>query len=169
MAAALACAVVGCAPSTPAPTPPAATSSIPPLPTRAQPKLQTMKLWMGAEEVTAELALTRDEITTGMMFRTNVPGNEGMLFVFNEPYQAGFWMKNCPHSLSAAYIDPEGLILEVRRLEAQNTNSVIAQTDRVQYVLEMDEGWFDRKGIQPGMRIRTERGSLKETFFGRKR
>jgi uncharacterized protein len=157
------CAVSGCKPATP-PVPPA--SSEPALPTKAQPKLQTMKLWMGPEEVTAELALTSEQIHTGMMFRTNVPDNEGMLFVFDPPYKASFWMTNCPHSLSAAYIDPQGVILEVRHLEAFNAIPEVAKTDRVQFVLEMDDGWFDRKGIKPGTLIRTERGTLHETFFG---
>ena len=139
----------------------------PALPTQAQAKLQTMKLWMGAEEVTAELALTREQEMTGLMFRTNMDENAGMLFVFPAPYQAAFWMKNCPLPLSAAYIDPNGRILEVVALHAQDTNAVVAKTADVQYVLEMNEGWFKRHNIPDGTLIRTERGSLRETFFGR--
>lgn len=139
----------------------------PALPTEAQPKLQTMKLWMGAEEVTAELALTREQQTVGLMFRTNMDENAGMLFVFPGTYQASFWMKNCPMPLSAAYIDPNGRILEVVALHAQDTNAVMAKTADVQYVLEMNDGWFKRHNISDGTLIRTERGSLRETFFGR--
>jgi uncharacterized membrane protein (UPF0127 family) len=167
MLAVLACAAAGCNPSQPIAPPAASTTTDPNIPTHAQAPLKTMKLWMGAEEVTAELALTGPQIRTGMMFRTNTVDNEGMLFVFTAPYRASFWMKNCPLPLSAAYIDPDGVILEVRRLEAQNTNSVVASSDRVQYVLEMKEGWFDRKGIAPGTLIKTEYGTLKETFMGR--
>ena len=68
----------------------------PNLPTAAQPKLQTMKLWLGAEEMLAELALTGQQMQTGMMFRTNMAENAGMLFVFPVPHRASFWMKNCP-------------------------------------------------------------------------
>jgi uncharacterized membrane protein (UPF0127 family) len=159
---------VGCrnnssAPGTPTPASP---PGMPALPTQAQPKLQTMKLWMGAQEVTAELALTGPQQMTGMMFRTNEPENEGMLFVFPGPFQASFWMKNCPLPLSAAYIDPGGRILEIVSLHAQETNAVVAKTSNVQYVLEMNEGWFKRHGIDEGTLIRTEKGSLRETFFG---
>jgi uncharacterized protein len=124
-----------------------------------------MKLWLGAEEMVAELALTSEQVQTGMMFRTNMAENAGMLFVFSQPHRAGFWMKNCPLPLSAAYIDPEGVIIEIRELQAHNTNSVVASSERVQFVLETNQGWFERHKVSAGMVVRTERGSLMETFF----
>ena len=139
----------------------------PNLPTVAQPKLQTMKLWLGAEEMVAELALTFEQVQTGMMFRTNLAENAGMLFVFSAPHRASFWMKNCPLPLSAAYIDPEGVILEIRELQPHNTNAVVASSERVQFVLETNQGWFERHKVTPGMVVRTERGSLLEMFFRR--
>jgi uncharacterized membrane protein (UPF0127 family) len=138
----------------------------PGLPTAAQPKLQTMKLWLGAEEMVAELALTGLQMQTGMMFRTNLAENAGMLFVFPEPQRASFWMKNCPLPLSAAYIDPEGVILEIRDLQPYNTNSVVASSEQVQFVLETNQGWFGRHHVTTGMVVRTEQGSLRATFFG---
>ncbi|MCX6922448.1 MAG: DUF192 domain-containing protein [Verrucomicrobia bacterium] len=155
----------GCKQAASSATEPVESSS---LPTAAQPKLQTMKLWLGAEEMEAELALTHQQVQTGMMFRTNMAENAGMLFVFGEPHRAGFWMKNCPLPLSAAYIDPEGVILEIRKLEPHNTNSVTAETDRVQFVLETNQGWFERHKVTPGMVVRTERGTLMETFLSRR-
>jgi uncharacterized protein len=135
------------------------------LPTAAQPKLQTMKLWLGAEEMVAELALTGVQQQTGMMFRTNMAENAGMLFVLPVPQRASFWMKNCPLPLSAAYIDPEGVILEIHNLEPHNTNSVVADSGNVQFVLETNEGWFKRHNVTTGMVIRTEHGTLKDTFL----
>jgi uncharacterized membrane protein (UPF0127 family) len=88
-----------------------------------------------------------------------------MLFVFPAPYQASFWMKNCPLPLSAAYIDPEGVILEIHDLQPHNTNSVWASSDRVQFVLEVNQGWFGRHKVTTGMVVRTEHGSLSGTFF----
>ena len=155
----------GCKESAPTP---AAQEIAPPVPTAAQPKLQTMKLWLGAEEMTAELALSGIQLQTGMMFRTNLAENAGMLFVFSVPHRASFWMKNCPLPLSAAYIDPEGVILEVHELQAHNTNSVVAASERVQFVLEANQGWFDRHKVKPGMVLRTEQGTLQDTFFRRR-
>lgn len=147
--------------------PPAGAEAGPSLPTAAQPKLQTMKLWLGAEEMVTELALTGEQAQTGMMFRTNMAENAGMLFVFPAPYRASFWMKNCPLPLTAAYIDPEGVILELHDLQRYNTNSVVASSERVQFVLEANQGWFGRHNVTTGMVVRTERGPLRETFFKR--
>ena len=134
-------------------------------PTEAQPHLPTLKLWLGAEVLDTELATTARQMQTGMMFRTNMEENAGMLFVFPQPHQTAFWMKNTLVPLSAAYIDPEGVILEIHPLQPYDTNAVVAATDRVQYVLETPQGWFDRHHLHPGMVIRTERGTLRATFF----
>jgi hypothetical protein len=137
------------------------------LPTQAQPKLPTMKIYLGAETLDAELALTEQQTRTGMMFRTNILETDAMIFVLPVPQRASFWMKNCPHSLSAAYINPDGVIQEIHHLEKNDTNSVVAANDNIQYVLEVNDDWFQRHNISTGTVIRTEKGSLAETFFGR--
>ncbi|HEY5296980.1 MAG TPA: DUF192 domain-containing protein [Verrucomicrobiae bacterium] len=137
------------------------------LPTHAQPKLPTMKIYLGAETLDAELALTPKEEMTGMMFRTNIQETEAMLFILPMPQRAAFWMKNCPESLSAAYIDPGGVIQEIHHLEKNDTNAVVAANNDIEFVLETKDGWFARHRINPGAIIRTDRGSLSETFFGK--
>lgn len=149
------------------PAEPAESAGIDPgLPTQAQAKLPTMKIWIGAEEMVAELALTEEQERTGMMFRTNLAENAGMLFPLPSTQRASFWMKNCPLPLSAAYIDPEGVIQEVHDLHANDTNAVVAAADNVRFVLETSDGWFARHHIGKGVAVRTERGPLMQTFFG---
>jgi hypothetical protein len=155
--------LAGCKKSGDGPTPPAAGD--PSLPTHAQPKLPTMKIYLGAETLDAELALTEPQERTGMMFRTNLQETDAMLFVLPVPQRASFWMKNCPESLSAAYIGPDGVIGEIHHLEKNDTNGVVAASDNIQYVLETKDGWFTRHNISPGTVIRTGKGSLPETFF----
>jgi uncharacterized membrane protein (UPF0127 family) len=135
------------------------------LPKQAQPKLRTMKIYLGAEQLDAELALTAMEEMTGMMYRTNIQETDAMIFILPVPQRASFWMKNCPESISAAYISPDGTIQEIHHLEKNDTNAVVAATDNIQFVLETKEGWFNRHNIAPGTVIRTERGSLAETFL----
>ncbi len=135
------------------------------LPKLAQPKLPTIKIYVGPETLDAELATTRQEEMTGMMFRTNIQETDSMLFVLPVPQRASFWMKNCPESLSAAYITPDGVIEEIRHLEKNDTNSVVAASDNIQYVLETKDGWFARHNINTGTVITTGKGSLAETFF----
>jgi len=139
------------------------------LPTQAQPKLPTLKIYLGAETLDAELATTPREVQTGMMFRTNVTDQSAMLFIFSRPFQAAFWMKNCPDSLSAAYISPDGVIQEIHHLEKYDTNSVVAAKPDIQYVLEVNDGWFQRHNVNTGMLVRTELGSLQQTFFQNRR
>ena len=135
------------------------------LPQHAQPKLPTMKIYLGAETFDAELALTEQEEMTGMMFRTNIPETDAMLFVLSYPQRANFWMKNCPESISAAYITADGVIREIHHLEKNDTNGVVAARDDIQFVLETKEGWFARHNIASGTVITSEKGSLAETFL----
>ncbi|MEI7807542.1 MAG: DUF192 domain-containing protein [Verrucomicrobiota bacterium] len=135
------------------------------LPKQAQPKLRTMKIYLGAEMLEAELALTPQEEMTGMMFRTNIQETDAMLFVLPAAQRAAFWMKNCPESISAAYITRDGVIQEIHHLEKNDTNSVVAARDDIRFVLETKEGWFTRHKIAPGTVIQTEKGSLADTIL----
>lgn len=129
---------------------------------RAQPRLPTLKLWLGGQEITAEVARRSVELATGMMYRTNLGEMEGMLFVFGRPFRAAFYMRNTTVPLTAAYLDPEGRILELHDLEPLNERPVEAASDRVQFVLEMPRGWFSRHGVTTGAVVRTPYGGLAE-------
>jgi uncharacterized membrane protein (UPF0127 family) len=137
-------------------------------PTQAQPKLQTLKLYVGPQEMIAELALTPEQLRTGMMFRTNMADNTGMLFPLPYTQRAGFWMKNCPLPLSAAYISPDGVIQEIHDLQPYNTNTVFSSSENIRFVLETPQGWFQKHHIATDVAVTTERGSLMQTFFGRR-
>lgn len=135
------------------------------IPTHAQPKLPTLKLWIGAEELIAEVARSPREQQTGMMFRKSMEENEAMIFVLPVAREAAFWMKNTEVPLSLAYVDNEGKILEIYDLEPHNEESVPSKSDQVRFVIEVKQGWFKRHGIQPGTVAATEYGSLFDTFF----
>ena len=156
----------GCESSTPPTPPPLATAPTPPLePAHAQPKLATTKLYMGAETLETEQALTEEQEMTGMMYRTNIQEADAMLFVLPVPQRASFWMKNCPESISAAYITGDGVIQEIHHLEKNDTTPVVSAQDNIQYVLETSEGWFARHHVTTGMVITTEHGTLAQTYF----
>jgi len=155
-----------CAGCNKSPSPAAPVASDPGDPTEAQPKLQTMKIYVGPQEMTAELALTPMQQHTGMMFRTNMDPNAGMLFPLPVTQRASFYMKNCPYALSAAYIDPDGIIQEIHKLEPFNTNPVEAASANIRFVLETPQGWFEQHHIGTGVAVATERGPLLQTFFG---
>lgn len=152
-----------------APAPTNALSSpfvaLPGLPTKAQPKLPTIKVWLGTEELITEMARAPLEYETGMMFRTNMAENEAMIFVLPYEQQASFWMANCPYPLSVAYINRDGIIEEIHPLQPFNTNSVVAAATNIRFALETPQGWFDRHHVSTGAVVRTEHGSLKQTFL----
>ena len=131
---------------------------------RAQPRLATTKLFIGSEEVTAELAMTRVQIMTGMMFRTNMLEKDGMLFAFPNAEQRAFYMKNTLVPLTVAYIDPDGVIAELHDLKPKEETPVFSNSDRIQFVLEMNQGWFSRHNIATGTVVATEQGTLKDFF-----
>jgi hypothetical protein len=132
------------------------------LPSQAQPKLPTVKLWLGDQELLAEVARSAVELRTGMMFRTNLAENEAMLFVFPRPHRASFYMRNTKLPLTCAYIDVEGVILELHDLKPLDEQPVAAATDRVQFALETRQGWFGRHNVGVGALVRTDRGALGE-------
>jgi uncharacterized protein len=135
--------------------------------THAQPKLPTMKVWLGREEMIAEIAREPVQIATGMMFRTNMAENEAMLFVFTAPGPKNFYMRNCTVPLSAAYIQPDGTIAEIVDLQPGDERGVQSKTSNLQFVLEVPQGWFSRHNVTTGAMVRTEHGSLLQTFFRR--
>lgn len=175
MLAALGLGVAGCDSQPPAPSapPPATHDGVARVTPdghldRALPKLHTMRLYVGAHELVTELCTNDIQRMTGMMFRTNLAENEAMLFVFPWPHRASFFMKNTRVPLSAAYIDPEGVIREIHDLHPGDLQGKEAKVDNIQYVLETTQGWFQRRQLGPGAVVRTEAGTLQQTFFKRR-
>jgi uncharacterized membrane protein (UPF0127 family) len=117
------------------------------LPQTAQPKLRTLTVSMGDVPALVEVAITPAEQTTGMMFRTDLGDNDGMLFVFKEPSQASFWMMNCFIPLSVAFINTEGTILEIYPLVPRDTSSVKSVAHDVKYAIEMSKNWFQKNNV----------------------
>lgn len=140
----------------PPPTPPTH------LPT-AQPRLPVMKLQVGNQVVTAELARKPVELATGMMFRKEMREDDGMLFALPFPQQASFYMRNTLVPLTIAYVDPAGRILELHDLNPLDETPVYSRAANIFYVLEMNQGWFARHGVVPGTTIVSEKGRLEQT------
>ena len=134
---------------------------------RAQSKLPTIKLWTGTNEIISEIARTPTQHQMGMMYRTNMGEMEGMIFLFDYPSQRSFWMKNTTVPLDAAYINPQGIIQEIHPLHPLNENAVYSKSYDIQFVLEMNQGWFSNHNVKAGMEIRTEKGDFMQTFIRR--
>jgi hypothetical protein len=117
-----------------------------------QPRLPTVDLRAGMHTIKAELAVTPEQQMTGMMFRKEMNGNEGMLFVNDEKSGRCFWMKNTLVPLTIAFIDDDGTIVNLADMKPQDERSHCARAP-VRYALEMPQGWFDKRGIKAGFKL----------------
>ena len=108
-------------------------------------------------EAEVEVADTLEERERGLMFRDFLPPDRGMLFAYPDDRALGFWMKNCRLPLAAAFMDREGRILNIEEMapgegvEDEDLRRYHSAGD-ARYVLEMESGWFARKGIRAGDR-----------------
>lgn len=136
-------------------------------PKEAQPKLKTVVLYVGAKEVITEMAVTPKQQETGMMWRTEMGEDEGMIFVSPRPRPHAFWMKNTLVPLSIAYIEADGTISSIHDMQPKDENNTPSKSQTVVYALEMNQGWFEKNGIGEGVIVATEHGALKDYFFKR--
>ncbi len=120
-----------------------------------QMNLPVVQLQAGMHNIRAQVATTVDQRATGLMRRKEMPQHEGMLFVFEQPSVQCFWMKNTLLPLSIAFVADDGTIVNVREMQPQSLESHCSDKP-VRYVLEMNRGWFDKKGIKPGAKLAGE-------------
>jgi uncharacterized membrane protein (UPF0127 family) len=117
-----------------------------------QMNLPRVRLTTGMHAIDAQVASTPDQRMTGLMHRKEMPQNEGMLFVFESPSQQCFWMKNTLLPLSIAFVADDGTIVNIDEMKPQTLDSHCSDRP-VRYVLEMNTGWFARKGIKAGAKL----------------
>jgi uncharacterized protein len=114
--------------------------------------LPRIKLGAGIHQIEAQVARTPDQRTIGLMHRQDMPQHEGMLFIFEQPSALCFWMKNTLIPLTAAFIADDGTVVNLADMQAQTTRSHCALRP-VRYVLEMNQSWFQKRGIKPGFKL----------------
>ncbi len=126
--------------------------------------LPVVRLCAGSAELTAEIASTRQDREKGLMRRSSLGDGEGMLFIYEDPQQVAFYMKDTFIPLSCAFIGNNGSILEIHDLEPLDETPVISASSEVRFVLEVNRGWFARNLVTPGMTVRTDKGLLLSLF-----
>ncbi len=119
-------------------------ASTPPLPVKT--------LTAGMHRIQAEVASNDTTRSRGLMFRKELAPNHGMLFIFEQPNVQCFWMRNTPLPLSIAFILDDGTITNIADM-APMTETSHCSTAPVRYTLEMEQGWFAKRGITAGKKI----------------
>ena len=117
-----------------------------------QTTLPRTSITAGMYLIDAQVAMTPREREIGLMFRKEMPVHEGMLFVFEQPATQCFWMKNTILPLTAAFVADDGTIVNLADMKPMTEDSHCSAKP-VRYVLEMNVGWFDKRGIKAGARL----------------
>ena len=118
-------------------------------------KLDTVEILTsrGRVKFTVELAVTKAEQARGLMFRKSLAPDRGMLFPYNPPQRAAFWMKNTLIPLDILYIGPDGRVLSIARNAVPHDETPIPSGGVVRGVLEIPGGRAAQLGILPGDRV----------------
>lgn len=120
--------------------------------------ISDFKIQIENEIIEVEIADTVAKRAEGLMLRKYLLQNHGMLFVYKEPDILSFWMKNTLIPLSIAFIDENGIIIDIQDMESYAGQSdeslpVYKSKSPALYALEMSQGWFKEKKIEPGMKV----------------
>jgi len=110
----------------------------------------------GTWDVLVEVAATSEARKRGLMKRAYLPEDRGMLFFYREEQVLGFWMKDCPVPIDVAYVDEDGRIVNIARMQPEPGVSMprsYPSLEAVRIVLEMSGGWFRDRGIEAGDRV----------------
>ena len=118
---------------------------------RAQ-SLPAIQLVIGTVKLQAEVAATPGQLEIGLMHRFSLAPDHGMVFVFPGSEPRSFWMRNTFIPLSIAFIDANGVILNIEEMAPQD-DSTHWSRGPAQYALEMRKGWFAERGIRAGDRV----------------
>ncbi|SUD85844.1 exported protein [Stutzerimonas stutzeri] len=111
-----------------------------------------LALRIGVAELQAEYAVTARERERGLMGRTELPANRGMLFRFDDFRRHCLWMKDTPLPLSAAFLDEAGRVVDLIDLEPLS-KAIRCSREPARYALEVNRGWFAERGIGAGARV----------------
>ena len=115
-------------------------------------QLPRIQLQAGMHQIQAQVAATPDQRSVGLMHRAEMPQSEGMLFAFEQATQQCFWMKNTLLPLTAAFIADDGTIVNLADMKPQTTDAHCSEQP-VRWVLEMNQGWFAKRGIKAGFKL----------------
>ncbi|MDR0529192.1 MAG: DUF192 domain-containing protein [Zoogloeaceae bacterium] len=123
------------------------------LPARAAPPFAlSQTISIGFYQIDVEVAASLEERVQGLMRRMDMPENAGMLFIFPQIGQHCMWMKNTRIPLSVAFLDSDGYVINMHDMQPESTVNHCADRP-ARYALEMNRGWFAKRGIDTGTRV----------------
>lgn len=113
--------------------------------------LTTIKI--AGKPLKVEVVQDAETRALGLMHREKLPENQGMLFVFEEPQVLSFWMRNTFIPLDIAFIDENGEIVDIQRMEPLDETKQYISREPGLYALEVNAGWFEKNAIKVGSNV----------------
>ena len=117
-----------------------------------QTQLPRASLNAGMHLIQVQLAQNNEQRQIGLMWRKEMPQNEGMLFIFDEPAVQCFWMRNTLLPLTAAFVADDGKIVNLVDMKPMSDDSHCSKKP-VRFVLEMNQAWFSKRNILAGFKL----------------
>ena len=115
-------------------------------------EMPLIELSAGFHRIEAEVAADSQNRQVGLMNRKTMPTQRGMLFVFTEKNTHCMWMRNTFIPLSVAFLDEDGVIINIEDMQPQTENNHCAKVP-ARFALEMNLGWFAQRAIKPGSKL----------------
>jgi uncharacterized membrane protein (UPF0127 family) len=114
--------------------------------------LPVIPLSLGSGALEVQVASDQSQRAQGLMHRTAMPANQGMLFAYPAPAYFCMWMKNTKIPLSVAFIDAQGKVINIADMVPQTETNHCTERNAT-YALEVNRGWFTRHGVTAGSQI----------------
>lgn len=108
---------------------------------------------VGDKPVKMQLAVKPREMEHGLMERTDLKPDEGMLFVYAGTQQMSFWMRNTPTPLDIGFFTTDGTLKEVYQMQPYDETPVQSRSNELKFALEMNQGWFVKNQVKPGAKL----------------
>ena len=118
-----------------------------------QPVSTFFPIKVGDAVVRMQVAVSQTEQQRGLMQRRDLGADDGMLFPYRKPQAMSFWMHNTPTALDIGFFSPEGELREIYPMYSFDETTVKSVGSRLQFALEMNQGWFNQNGVKPGMKL----------------
>ena len=107
---------------------------------------QWFEIQLGDKTIEVQIVYKQAEMAKGLMNRTSMGENRGMIFFYDPPKQMSFWMRNTKIALDIAFFTSDGVLREVYPMYPMDETSVKSRRDDLLIALEMNQGWFAKNG-----------------------
>ena len=108
---------------------------------------------LGGQPARLQLAVHMTEMQRGLMGRREIGANDGMVFVYAAPQAMSFWMRDTPSPLDIGFFDRDGVLREVYAMQPFDETPIRSHSERLQFAVEMNQGWYRAHGVKPGARL----------------